>query len=68
MHLVSADQLRLFALQLASPRAQRSDRKLPSRHAKTAPLEPCDVPLNEPRSDMEELLHALGCLVPQERG
>lgn len=61
MHLVSAEHLRLFALQLARPRE-------PERRQRTAAIEPCDVPLVEPRNDMEELLHALGCLIPTERG
>lgn len=62
MFLVNAEHLRLFALHLAGPREQRH------KQPRAADIEPCDLPLTQPRNDMEELLHALGCLVPPERG
>ena len=70
MHLVSAEHLRLFALQLARTRAHHDhhEQHAPGKKQRLAAIEPCDVPLIEPRNDMEELLHALGCLAPSERG
>jgi hypothetical protein len=60
MPLASAEHLHLITLQRA---AQRAAEPKPER-----PWSDDDLPLCEPRDAIEELVHALATLAPQEYG
>jgi hypothetical protein len=66
MALVNAHQVRLFASHVTA--VSRERRAARPQRQQLAAVDLRDVPLSEPRNALEELVHALGSLIPPERG